>query len=150
MSIKKDSILLNQAKKGQAFPTDVNFLHLEDMESFRLQMGKDLRELGIQGKIFEAPDVATALKLCQAEVIGFIISDWNLPDGTGLEFLKKIRATKKFANTPFLMCTTMDELKYLLDAISSGANDYIVKPWDIGELKKKIRLTWEMHLSKSK
>lgn len=134
--------------KSDSFPTNINFLVLEDMDNIRRQMVSDLKTIGILGKIHEAPNVQTAIKICSTEDIGFIISDWNLPDGTGHDFLKKLRAVERFSKTPFVMCTSHDEIKYFLEAIASGANDYIVKPWQASELKNKIRLTWETYLTK--
>lgn len=131
---------MNVLKNSESPIANLNFLLLEDMDSFRNQMIKDLRDLGVVGKIFEAPDVATAIKMCNTEEFDFIISDWNLPDGTGHDFLKKVRATAKFKKTPFMMCTTNDEIGYILQAIASGANDFLVKPWKQEELSKKLAL----------
>jgi len=129
-------------KPGEEFPTEINFLVLEDMDNIRMQLVQDLKSLGANGDIFQAATVAEAVKLCNEEKIHFIISDWNLPDGSGHEFLKKIRSSKKFDSVPFVMCTTFNEVKNFLDAIASGANEYIVKPWEPAELQKKIQLTW--------
>jgi two-component system chemotaxis response regulator CheY len=130
------------------FPTDIPFLVLEDMDNLRQQMVSDLKSIGVNGKIHEAPNVQTAIKICSTEEVGFVISDWNLPDGTGHDFLKKFRAVIRFKKTPFVMCTTNSEIGFFLEAIASGANDYIVKPWSAEELKKKITLTWKTHLTK--
>jgi two-component system chemotaxis response regulator CheY len=138
----------SQFKKTDNFPANIPFLVLEDMDNIRQQMVKDLQTAGVLGKIHEAPNIQMAIKIINTEEIGFIISDWNLPDGIGNDFLKKLRAVEKHKKTPFIMCTTNDEISYLLDAIANGANDYIVKPWVFEELKKKIQLTWELFLSK--
>jgi two-component system chemotaxis response regulator CheY len=129
-------------KVSDEFPTKINFLVLEDMANIRQQLVSDLRSIGAEGEIFEAATVREAIQFCNEVTIHFIISDWNLPDASGHDFLKKIRANKKFDSVPFVMCTTINEVKNFLDAIASGANDYIVKPWEISELQKKISLTW--------
>jgi two-component system chemotaxis response regulator CheY len=131
------------------FPLGITFLLLEDMENLRSQMISDLRSLGITGIIHEAADVQSAIKICVAEEIGFVISDWNLPDGTGHDFLKKFRAVLRYKKTPFVMCTTNSETRYFLNAIASGANDYIVKPWTVEDVKKKLQLTWNNYLAKN-
>jgi two-component system chemotaxis response regulator CheY len=135
-------------KKADNFPTNIPFLVLEDMDNLRQQMVSDLKSIGVNGKIHEAPNVQAAIKICSTEEVGFVISDWNLPDGTGHDFLKKFRAVPRFKRTPFVMCTTNSEINFFLDAIASGANDYIVKPWTAEELKKKILLTWDMFINK--
>jgi two-component system chemotaxis response regulator CheY len=135
-------------RKVESFPTDVNFLVLEDMDNLRRQMVNDLKLIGVSGKIYEAANVQSAIKICTTEDIGFVMSDWNLPDGNGHDFLKKFRAVERFKKTPFIMCTTNSEISFFLEAVASGANDYIVKPWKPEELKKKIQTTWELVLSK--
>lgn len=123
--------------------TKGTFLLLEDMPQIREQMVKDLRDLGITGTIIEADCVKKAIEAMNTHKFNFIISDWNLPDGTGYDFLVKLRSVLAFKSIPFIMCTTMDEVKYILDAIKAGANEYVVKPWTIEELKKKIGDTWD-------
>lgn len=124
-------------------PPDLNILLLEDMADIRATMLKHLEDIGVANKVLEAPNVKTAIELCNKHEIGFIISDWNLPDGTGFEFLKKLRGTKKFAKTPFLMCTTMDEVEDMINAIAAGANEYLVKPWKKSELFEKVNSCWK-------
>jgi len=130
------------------FPSGGNFLVLEDMDAIRAQLVKDLASVGVQGKIYEAPNVQAAIKICDSEKIDFIISDWNLPDGNGHDFLKKIRTIERYKKTPFIMCTTKSEVNFILEAIASGASDFIVKPWNLDELKKKISMVWKSHLDK--
>jgi len=134
-----------QMKQNNENLLEATFLVLEDMDNLRNQMVKDLKQLGLKGKILEAADVKTAIAHVKAEKIAFIVSDWNLPDGTGMDFLKKLRATPYYANTPFVMCTTKSEISSVLEAVQNGASDYIVKPWTSEELKKKIFLTWDTY-----
>lgn len=124
-------------------PPELTILHLEDMADIRQTMLNNLKAIGVENKVIEAPDVKSAIEICNKQDIGFIISDWNLPDGTGFEFLKKLRGTKKFAKTPFLMCTTMDEVEDMINAINEGANEYLVKPWKKSELYEKLNSCWK-------
>lgn len=135
-------------RKTEEFPSNISFLVLEDMDNLRLQMVKDLKSIGVLGKIYEAPNVQAAIQICSTEEIGFVISDWNLPDGNGHDFLKKLRKVERYKKTPFIMCTTNSEINFFLEAIASGANDYLVKPWTAAELKKKVQLTWETFINK--
>lgn len=134
--------------KKVEIPESVTFLVLEDMDNIREQMLADLRKIGIKGVIHEAPCVKDALIACNKNPIDFIVSDWNLPDGTGMDFLTKIRASKKYANTPFVMCTTMDEVENICSAIELGANEYVVKPWEYDDLKDKILSTYAKTIGK--
>ena len=124
-------------------PNDIVFLHLEDMQNLHDQLLEDLRSSGIENKVLHAPCVKQAIEYCKSESIDFIISDWKLPDGTGYEFLQKVRSTKKYSKTPFLMVTTVNEVENIINAVSEGANEYLIKPWKRSELIKKINYCWE-------
>lgn len=124
---------------------DKTILLLEDMQDLREKMISDLRALGIEAKILEADCVNAARKLIVSEKVDFVISDWNLPDGTGFEFLGEVKKSKQLYNTPFLMCTTVDEVQNILSAIQSGADEFIVKPWDVDELCEKFDSTWQKY-----
>ncbi|MBF0314542.1 MAG: response regulator [Oligoflexia bacterium] len=128
-------------------PKDTLFLHLEDMTAIRELFKKDLIALGIETPPLEAENVAMAFKLVQENVnsnkkIQFIVSDWNLPDDTGLNFLKRIRQFQEFNSVPFVMATTENEITYMLDAINAGCSNYVVKPWNFNDFKEKIENSW--------
>ena len=124
------------------FPTTITILIIEDMDNLRVQMIDDLKSIGHTGIILEAACVADAIQTIQHNDIDFIICDWNLPDGNGFDLLKKFRKIPAYAHIPYVMCTTMDEISNILNAIQEGANDYIVKPWKVDELNKKITSVW--------
>lgn len=117
----------------------LNIVYLEDMPEIRKQMVDDLRGLGVQGAILELDTVAKSLEFLKLKKkVDLFISDWNLPDGAGIKFLEAAKAHPFYKNVPFLMCTTMNEISNILQAVEKGANDYIVKPWDKKELRSKI------------
>jgi len=117
---------------------ELKILIVEDMENFIKQMVNDLKKLQIKGSINYAMTLKKGIGLIDSQDYDFIISDWNLPDGTGMDVLKHVRQKKNYAQTPFLMCTTMDEVENILTAITAGATEYIVKPWEFEELKTKL------------
>ncbi len=125
-------------------PNDIDFLILDDMASIRKTLTSALRVLGFKGKLLEAECVADAEAILEKNSVDFILSDWNLPDGTGLKFLQKIRTQVKFQKIPFIMITTEDGGSNMLAAIRSGANNYIVKSKISGQdLLDKINSSWE-------
>jgi len=65
-----------------------------------------------------------------------ILLDLNLPDGRGLELLRSIR--KKGDATPVIILTAMDQLSMRIDGLNSGADDYLVKPFDLDELVARL------------
>ncbi len=70
-----------------------------------------------------------------------IISDWNMPNCTGLEFLKKVRADARFGKLPFVMLTAEAEASQVKEALTSGATNYILKPFSADILKQKLEIT---------
>lgn len=124
-------------------PKDIAFLVIEDMANVRLQMVNDLKSLGYNGTIYQAENIEIAEKYLNEMEIDYVLSDWILPDGVGIELLKKCRGSKELKSIPFLMVTSMDSISEMLQAIEAGASDYIVKPWDKKELEQKIVLGYQ-------
>lgn len=124
--------------------SEIVVLHLDDIPSILKDMENTLKKLKFPGKILQAQSVVEALEICNTNHIDIIISDWNLPESSGLEFLTEIRAKKENDDILFIMCSTVNEVMNMLKAVTAGANDYIVKPWKIKDVDKKITLTWNM------
>lgn len=70
--------------------------------------------------------------------IEFIVSDWNMPKMTGIEFLKVVRADPKFKHLPFLMVTAEAEKENIIEAVKSGVSNYVVKPFTGQTLSEKL------------
>jgi two-component system response regulator QseB len=66
-----------------------------------------------------------------------ILLDIGLPDGSGLDLLTEIRAQK--CETPILMLTAYDNVSYKVQGLDAGADDYLIKPFKLDELKARIR-----------
>jgi two-component system, chemotaxis family, chemotaxis protein CheY len=86
----------------------------------------------------EAADGQQALTACQAHMPDAILLDWNMPVMDGLSFLKALRATQGGGSPVVLFCTTENDMKHITDALSAGANEYIMKPFDRGILESKF------------
>lgn len=121
-----------------AIPEQTKFLILEDTEIFQRKMQQSLRALGFKNNIKIFATVEAAKRELKNEYPDFILSDWNLPDGTGIDFLEFVRADSACHHIPFLMVTTMDSIEDILDAVDKGADDYMVKPWADKEFAEKI------------
>lgn len=118
------------------------FLIIEDTKSYQEQLVEDIRKMGVTSNIYKADNVTIGLKLLQSHHIDFIICDWNLPDGTGIDLLSTVRLIPKYKKIPFVMCTTESEVSMVLNAITSGASEFIIKPWSQKELVSKINSVW--------
>jgi two-component system chemotaxis response regulator CheY len=117
---------------------DMKILVVDDFPTMRRIVKTLLRQNGYNNFI-EAEDGAQAYKMLQAQPdIEFIVSDWNMPNMTGLEFLKTVRADAKFKHLPFLMVTAEAEKENIIEAVKSGVSNYIVKPFTGQTLQEKL------------
>ncbi len=97
-----------------------------------------LLEIGFTN-ILEADDGSTALEILERERVGLILSDWNMPKVSGLDLLKKVRASSTFRSTPFIMITAERMENNIVLAVQEGVSGYIKKPFGAIELEKKIK-----------
>lgn len=65
-----------------------------------------------------------------------ILLDLMLPDGRGIDFLKRLRARGEV--TPVIILTALDQVSDRIDGLNAGADDYLVKPFDLAELSARI------------
>ncbi len=126
-------------------PPNICFLLVDDFENIRKTLHDQLKHLGFVGRFYEAANVVEAKALLQKEVIQFVISDWNMPGENGIDLLKFVRGNSNLMNLPFLMLTTQGEVKNVLEAVNSGASNYMLKPWEINILHDKIKSSWQKH-----
>ena len=78
-------------------------------------------------------------RLASRRGFDLIICDWIMPEMTGFELLKKVRAHRKLKNTLFLMLTAENERENITAAAVEGVTDYIVKPFSKDVLEAKIK-----------
>jgi two-component system chemotaxis response regulator CheY len=116
-------------------------LLVDDLSNMRRLMKNIIKNLGFK-TIHEAGDGKEGLAVLESQDIGLIISDWNMPNMTGIEFLKRVRSSEKHKSTPFLMVTAEATRENIIEAIGAGASNYVVKPVqaDIVEAKLKAIL----------
>ncbi|SMO48210.1 two-component system, chemotaxis family, response regulator CheY [Balnearium lithotrophicum] len=120
-------------------PEDINILVVDDMAAMRKILRTLLTQLGFKN-IDEAEDGKQALeKLRQnPDKYGLVITDWNMPNMTGIELVQAIRSDKRLKHLPILMVTAEAKKENVLTAIKAGVNNYIVKPFTAETLKEKI------------
>ena len=113
-------------------------LIVDDSESMRKMIRKALADFGLKNHL-EAGSGKEALDIMAARDVGLVISDWNMPKGNGLEFLKAIRASKRHENLPFIMLTSEAGAESYKIAMDHGATDYISKPFTKEQLVTKVK-----------
>ena len=84
-----------------------------------------------------APDGGTALEMAEAPGIDAIVLDVGLPDISGLEVARRLRA--RGSVVPILMLTARDSIADRVAGLDAGADDYLVKPFAIEELSARVR-----------
>ncbi|WP_404308944.1 response regulator [Neorhodopirellula lusitana] len=108
----------------------------EDSGVMRKIIMRGLHSLWVE-EVVEAADGAIALDLFQKHGdFNLVLTDWNMPNMTGLELVKAIRATG--SKVPMMMITTEAEKARVVEAIQAGINDYLVKPFDQPMLQEKL------------
>ena len=123
------------------FDSNTKILIVDDMSTMRRLVKKACNNIGFSN-IEEAEDGQKAWeKLQAAGDFQLVISDWNMPNCTGLEFLKKVRADSKLKRTPFILLTAEAEATQIAEAIQLGVSNYIVKPFTVETLKQKLEQT---------
>jgi len=85
---------------------------------------------GIGFTIEEAEDGKQALDAVRSKPFDLILLDWNMPVMDGLEFLKHLRADTRITQPKVIFCTTENEFSKITAAMSAGADEYVMKPFD--------------------
>lgn len=119
------------------FDTNMRVLVVDDFSTMRRIVKNILRQLGFTN-IVEADDGTTAWETLNKDKIDFIISDWNMPNMTGIELLRKVRASEEFGDLPFLMVTAEAQQENIIEAVQAKVSNYIVKPFTAETMKQKI------------
>ncbi len=124
------------------FDANTKVLVVDDMSTMRKIVAKTCKELGLK-EITEAADGNAAWEIISNpdSGIGLVVSDWNMPICTGLEFLKRVRADAKLKSVPFIMLTAESEAPQVAEALKAGVDNYIIKPFTPDNLKKKLEET---------
>ncbi len=126
---------------------ETHFLIVDDYSNIRVLVKSQLQDFGFD-KVTEHENVDNAINFLNSNPdpkVDFIISDWNMPGKTGLDFLMWARSQDKYKNMPFLILTTENEQAKIMSAVSSGVSNFLLKPWETEELGKKIQLCWKKH-----
>ena len=86
----------------------------------------------------EAEDGAAALDACRIRMPDVILLDWQMPNMTGIEFLRTLRRQNAGTNPIVVFCTTENDVGHITEALNAGANEYIMKPFDREILEAKL------------
>jgi len=133
------------------FAKDTHILVVDDSLNIRRMVVDTLQRLGFS-KITTAEDVPEAESkltyfMKTENPIGLVLSDVNMPGPSGLDFLKSARAKAETVDLPFLLVTTESEKGAVIQAAALGVSSYVVKPFTLDTLGKRIKDAWNKHNS---
>ena len=116
---------------------NLKFLVVDDFSTMRRIVRNLLKELGFSN-VDEAEDGVVALAKLKNGGFDFVISDWNMPNMTGIDLLRAIRADAGLSGLPVLMITAEAKKENIIEAAQAKANGYIVKPFTAAVLDEKL------------
>lgn len=111
-------------------------LVVDDSRVVRKVARKIIEDLGFTCD--EAEDGQFAVTACEAGMPDAILLDWNMPNMSGIEFLRHLRGMTNGDAPKVVFCTTENDMKHILEAMSAGANEYIMKPFDSEIIETKF------------
>lgn len=116
----------------------MQILIVDDARVARQIVKNMLKEMGCLNTL-EAENGVAALEVLARAKVEIILSDWNMPQMSGLDLLKKVRAAPQFRSIPFVMVTAERMESNIVQAVQEGVSGYIKKPFGAKELELKIK-----------
>lgn len=116
---------------------NMKFLVVDDFSTMRRIIRNLLKELEFTN-VDEAEDGLIGLNKLRNGNFDFVVSDWNMPNMTGIEMLKNIRADANLKHLPLLMVTAEAKKENIIEAAQAGADGYVVKPFTAAVLEEKL------------
>jgi len=117
----------------------INILVVDDSQVMRNIVKSTFAEMKIPFLCLEAEDGEKALEQLNKNDVTVVFLDWNMPEMDGIEFLKVVRAMPKYAELPIVMVTSEKGKFSVIEALQSGATDYIIKPVRESVFKEKMK-----------
>lgn len=113
-------------------------LIIDDSRMIRRVASRIVKDLGFE--TIEAENGQDALETCNIEMPDVILLDWNMPVMDGFAFLKALRTLPNGDTPTVLFCTSERDVNRIIDALSAGADEYIMKPFDSDIIESKFHL----------
>ena len=114
-------------------------LVVDDFQTIRLILRKYLGKIGFN--VVEAADgVEGIARLREMSQTDLVLVDWNMPNMSGVDFVRAVRAIRQYDSLPLVMVTTNTELDQIASALEAGANEYIMKPFTQDVIRGKLEL----------
>ena len=113
-------------------------LVVDDSRIMRNIVKNTFASMNIPCEFVEAGNGKEALVQLEQHHIHLVLLDWNMPELSGLDFLKKIRSMEKYKTLPVIMVTSEAARYNVIEALKHGATDYIIKPVNEKSFREKL------------
>ncbi len=122
----------------------MKILVVDDFSTMRRIVRNLLVELGFSSPLIqEADDGDNALAMLRSTPFDLVITDWNMPNMSGIDLLRAIRAEPSIKALPVLMVTAENNRDQIIAAAQAGVNGYVVKPFSAATLEEKLARIFE-------
>jgi two-component system chemotaxis response regulator CheY len=115
----------------------MRFLVVDDSTTMRRIIINTLNKVGYKD-CAEAANGREGMERLAESAVDVVITDWNMPEMSGIEFIRAIRANASTKDLPVMMVTTNAAKDDIVDALRAGINSYVVKPFTPDTIKQKI------------
>ncbi len=115
----------------------IKVMVVDDQTSMRAMIRRALQDLGFKD-VRDKASAPEALASIRTDRVHLVISDYNMPDMDGLQFLEEVRKDPVIGKTVFIMLTGSADKEIVQKAAALGVNNYVVKPFAPAALKEKI------------
>ncbi|MCW8806598.1 MAG: chemotaxis response regulator CheY [Rhodanobacter sp.] len=123
---------------------NMKILVVDDFSTMRRIVRNLLVEIGFSNPLIqEADDGNNALAMLRAGPFDLVVTDWNMPNMTGIDLLRAIRAEATLKGMPVLMVTAENNRDQIIAAAQAGVNGYVVKPFTAATLQEKLGKIFE-------
>ncbi|MBL8209903.1 MAG: response regulator [Bryobacterales bacterium] len=112
---------------------------IDDSRAIRMILSRTLTQFGYD--VAQAANGREALQLLdQTDGVSLILVDWNMPEMNGLDFIRALRADRRYGGVKLMMVTTETQIEQMVTAIEAGANEYVMKPFTREVIEDKLRI----------
>jgi two-component system chemotaxis response regulator CheY len=115
----------------------MRFLVVDDSSTMRRIIINTLNRLGHRD-VVEASNGREGIERIVDQAVDIVITDWNMPEMNGIEFVRSLRATEGTKALPVLMVTTNAAKDDIVEALRAGVTNYVVKPFTPDTIREKI------------
>ena len=116
----------------------MRILVVDDSSTMRRIIINTLNKIGYSDYA-EAANGREGVEKLAAVPIDMIITDWNMPEMSGVDFIRAVRANDQTKHLPVIMVTTNAAQEDIVQALDAGVNNYVVKPFTPDTIKERIQ-----------